>query len=156
RRLVQATRAGAAAAGMFLLATAAYLFTHYQAQSARRNFRRAEQAEQRAVEQLGRAYLAQARAGRRSGQMGHRLESLGAIAQAVAIGKPADDGFRLEMRNEAIAALALTDLRPVKAPKRLAGASRWLPFDASLERYLDFSTNGDLRIFRVADDQELL
>ena len=38
RRLVQATRAGLIAAGLFLLATAAYVFTHYQARLARENF----------------------------------------------------------------------------------------------------------------------
>ena len=54
------------------------------------------------------SYLAQARAGRPTGRPGHRLDSLDALAKAAAI-RPS-----IELRNEAIAALALPDLRVVK------------------------------------------
>src|SRR5262249_2225869 len=42
RRLAQATRVGLAAAVLFFLAMAAYIFTHHQARIAQENFRRAE------------------------------------------------------------------------------------------------------------------
>jgi eukaryotic-like serine/threonine-protein kinase len=66
---------------------------------------RARRAEQKATEELLAAYLAQARAERRSGRAGQRFDTLAAVAHAAAI-KPS-----LELRNEAIAAMALTDIR---------------------------------------------
>jgi WD40 repeat protein len=153
RRLVQAARAGVAAACLLCVAMGAYLFTHYQAHVAQENFRkaeaqrlRAERAEQSASEQLCRALLAQARAGRRSTLAGHRLESLQAIARAVEMLSPTNAEVRLQLRNEAIAALALTDLRPVNTAGQMFHPSPWFAFDAPLERYLDLGTNGDLRI----------
>src|SRR5258706_5758074 len=67
--------------------------------------RQASRAEKSATEKLRDSYLAQARAQRRSGQAGQRFDSLGAIRNAVAI-QPS-----VELRNEAIASLALTDVR---------------------------------------------
>jgi len=153
RRLVQAARAGVVAACLLCVAMGAYLFTHYQAHVAQENFRkaeaqrlRAEHAEQSASEQLCRALLAQARAGRRSTLAGHRLESLQAIGRAVEILSPTNAEVRLQLRHEAIAALALTDVRPANAETRILNSSPWFPFDGPLERYLDLGTNGDLRI----------
>ena len=57
---------------------------------------------------LWESYLAQARAGRQTGRPGHRLDCLEVLAKAAAI-RPS-----IELRNEAIACLALTDLRAVK------------------------------------------
>ena len=51
--------------------------------------------------------MTQARASRRTGQAGHRLESLEAVRLAAAIRSS------LALRNEAIASLALPDLRAV-------------------------------------------
>ena len=72
----------------------------------KRESERAHKAELEAVEKLRAAYLAQARAERLSGIAGRRAKSLGAIAAAARF-EPS-----LELRNEAIAALALLDLGP--------------------------------------------
>jgi serine/threonine protein kinase/WD40 repeat protein len=66
---------------------------------------RIARAEAKATEELRAAYLAQARAQRHSGGPGQRLDSLVAIARAAAIAPS------VELRNEAIAALALPDVR---------------------------------------------
>src|SRR5947209_3941828 len=58
-----------------------------------------------AVDKLWASYLAQARAGRWSGRVGRRFDSLEALAQAAKI------RATLELRNEAIACMALPDLR---------------------------------------------
>jgi serine/threonine protein kinase/WD40 repeat protein len=71
-----------------------------------RESQRAHTAELQAVEKLRAAYLAQARAERLSGAAGRRAKSLEAIAAAARL-QPS-----LELRNEAIAALALLDLGP--------------------------------------------
>lgn len=63
-------------------------------------------ANQRAREELWKSYLAQAQAGRLSGVMGRKASGLAAIRAAAAI-RPS-----LELRNEAIAHLALLDFKP--------------------------------------------
>ncbi len=67
----------------------------------------AQQNEQEAREQLFQALLNQARAGRYSRQPGQRLDSLAALAKAARI-RPDE-----RLRDEAIAALALPDIRTV-------------------------------------------
>jgi serine/threonine protein kinase/WD40 repeat protein len=62
----------------------------------------------RSQDNLWQAYLAQARAGRMSGRMGQRLVSLKALAKAAAI-RPS-----VELRDEAINCLELTDVRVVR------------------------------------------
>lgn len=66
---------------------------------------RAEAAEVEAVQQLYTALLEQARARVRSGELGQRVGTLDAVRRAAAISN------RVELRREAIAALALPDLR---------------------------------------------
>jgi eukaryotic-like serine/threonine-protein kinase len=65
----------------------------------------AEASERKATDKLWDAYLAQARANRRSHEVGRRFGSLAILAQAAEI-RPS-----LELRNEAIACLTLPDLR---------------------------------------------
>ena len=72
------------------------------------NWDRAEQAEQDALDKLWDSYLAQARAGRWSGRMGQRFNSLEALAKAAVMRATP------ELRDEAIACMALADLRVVK------------------------------------------
>ncbi len=82
-------------------------------------------AEGDAREKLRGAYLAQAQARRFSGRAGRRFESLEALRKAVEI-RPG-----LDLRNEAIACLALVDvkaLRTFKQPTMMA-------FDSELERF---------------------
>src|SRR5262249_44407941 len=84
-----------------------------------------------------------------SGQVGRRFGSLDAIAKAAEI--HAD----LELRNEAVACLALADLRPLdtKFPPESVGR---LSFDAGLERYAFSNDQGDISIRRTSDHSEVL
>jgi WD40 repeat protein len=66
----------------------------------------AEQSERRRTEQLWTSLRDRARSGRSSGLMGRRAESLKAIREAAALRPSA------ELRNEAIACLALVDIAP--------------------------------------------
>ena len=157
RRLVQATRMGLAAAGLLVLATTAYVLTQHQARLAQRNFvraegqrLRAERAEQEASDRLWSAYLAQARAGRRGGQIGHRQESLEALAKAVAL-RPATRVS--ELRHEAVAALALTELQPLRGLALATDGEVWPCFDPRLEHYLSWTAPDEPYLCRVADGQ---
>ena len=71
------------------------------------------------AEQLWRSLIERARAGRTSGRIGQRYDGLTALRQAAGI-RPT-----LEIRNEAIACMALVDLRPAPpgtpAPKQPGG-----------------------------------
>ena len=127
---------------------------------ARGNQQRAEQAEgeTRALLQRAddaerevkiRSHLAQARAYRWSGQVGQRLQSLNELAAAAKLGPS------LELRNEAVACLALTDLRRAKSWGGFPSGTTMLAFDARLEKYVRSDARGNLSVRRVADDEEL-
>ena len=77
---------------------------------ARRDAEQIRQARDDSTEKLWTSYLAEARARRASGRAGQRIESLGAVRKAAAI-RPS-----LAVRNEAIACLAMSDLRVSKQP----------------------------------------
>ena len=99
-------------------ASVAALWLHRERDAALDSLKRAEDAERRRTEQLATSYLEQARARRFSRQAGQRFQSLTALTEAVAIvrGMSLDERERdvrlSELRNEAIACLTLTDLRP--------------------------------------------
>jgi signal transduction histidine kinase len=110
-----------------------------------RDRRRAETAERDGREKLWRSYLAQARAGRLSGNMGRRAEGLETI-RAAAVIRPT-----LELRNEALGCLALIDLEdnqhwPV-TPGTLGHT-----VEGSLQIYALSDTNGNITIHRLADN----
>jgi eukaryotic-like serine/threonine-protein kinase len=127
---------------------------------------RAREAERVAVDserlanrRLYDSLLAQARATRWSGQAGRRFDALNALAEASALAGPEQrgEGARLELRNEAIACLQLTDLQiaeqwpcypPVSAHVRIA-------FDADLERYARFEPDREVVVRSVRDNREL-
>ena len=115
----------------------------------------AERAEQAKTEELRRSHLAVARASRQSGEPGRRFASLAAIAKAAAIGPS------LELRNEAIAALALTDLGQPRVWRASIFTGDWewdhnFAFDADLQRYAVGTPDRSISICRVADQQELV
>ena len=110
---------------------------------------RAVAAERDATEKLRDSYLAQARASRRTGRAGQRFDGLAALEKAAQI-TPGTD-----LRNEAIAALALADLQIEKRwPVRKAGNSP-IAFDAALERYGVETQPGAISIRRVSDASEI-
>lgn len=119
-----------------------------QRQRAEAETARAATAEHEMRETLSSARLSEARARRASGQPGRRFQSLAAISNA-AIVRPS-----LELRNEAIAALALVDAQPVKTWDRTAEREH-LWFSPRLDRYAGLNEAGEVRICRVEDDVEL-
>ena len=93
-------------------------------------------------QQLWHSYLDQARANRWSGRAGRRFDSLEALRKAAEI------RFSPELRNEAIACLALVDLRQELVRTNYS----W--FDATYERYARID-GGKITLFRRVDDREL-
>ena len=110
---------------------------------------RAVAAEKEATEKLWSSYLAQARASRVTGRAGQRFDALAAIAKAARI-HPS-----LELRNEAIAALALFDVRIGKTWPLLPSRDQAVAFDETLERYVCEGENGTLVVGRISDRHEL-
>jgi hypothetical protein len=109
---------------------------------------RLHRANREAREDLRQAYLSQARASRWSRRQGRRFESLDAIRKAAEI-RP-----DMELRNEAIAALALVDLRTLKTWDLPVGCLH--KFDAQYEYYARAETNGTVAVRRVRDDSEII
>ena len=100
--------------------------------------------------QLWESYLAQARANRLSGRLGRRFDSLTALAKAAAI-RPSP-----ELRDEAIAALALSDVRLIRRATNFFAEQIRPVFDARLERYAINTPAGEISIRQTSDDRELL
>ncbi|HLV79534.1 MAG TPA: AAA-like domain-containing protein, partial [Chthonomonadaceae bacterium] len=97
-----------------------------------------------------RSCLDQARALRVSGQPGRRFDSLDVLAKAAAL-HPSPQ-VRLQMRNEAIASMALpVDLQVWKHWSGSA-ASRIIDVDLEHGHYFRNTPNGDIQIYRIADD----
>jgi serine/threonine protein kinase/WD40 repeat protein len=116
-------------------------------------------AEAERSRQLFDSLLNQARARRWSGRVGQRFESLDAIRKAAALLPELKLGQEsvLELRNEAIAAMALVDLRVDRTWKGLHTAvdSPGSVFTADGELYAQHDPNG-VAIRRVSDNQELI
>jgi tRNA A-37 threonylcarbamoyl transferase component Bud32 len=111
---------------------------------------RLHRANQEGQEKLREAYLSQARASRRSGRPGRRFDSLEALRKAAEI-RPG-----LDLRNEAIAAMALIDVRSVKHWSLDIPRAEYQLFDSRLERYVRTYTNGALSLHHTSDDRELV
>jgi eukaryotic-like serine/threonine-protein kinase len=108
---------GTALAGMLALVVVVIVLADLRLRREHRasvtNLRLAERAKGDALDMLLDSYMANARANRRSRFAGRRFEGLQAIRAAAALDRPRDR--RLVLRNEAIACLALPDLRPVRS-----------------------------------------
>jgi serine/threonine protein kinase/WD40 repeat protein len=119
---------------------------------------RAVRAESQATDRLFEALSTGARAGRNSGRPGQRFESLKALRQAADIARA--QGRRPEdlvgLRNEAIACLALPDLRLEREWEGNPPGTNGLGFDARFERYAWSFKDGGIRVCRVDDHRELL
>jgi WD40 repeat protein len=107
----------------------------------------AKVAERKATEKLAAAYLAQARAERRSGRAGQRFASLEAVASAAAI-KPS-----LELRNEAIGALALPDARMLGTWK--AKNNCLIRYSPDLKSYAFEKDDSSIGVRQTSDNREL-
>jgi serine/threonine protein kinase/WD40 repeat protein len=111
-------------------------------------------AEGEKTERLWEARLALARAGRASRLPGQRVKSLDAIAEAAAI-RPS-----LELRNEAVACLALVDVRIDRTWAEAIETDRLnystgAAFDPDLVHYAFTDPNGTIHVRSVEDGREL-
>jgi eukaryotic-like serine/threonine-protein kinase len=129
--------------------------------------REARLAEREKTEQLAIAQVREAQARRNSGLVGRRFESLEALKKAAehfrALGE-LDEGRTRELRNEAIACLALADLKRGEGWTRDPGWSAPLAFDSTLQYYVvhderpevrGYVNQGHLSVRRVSDRREV-
>ncbi|MBI3865187.1 MAG: protein kinase, partial [Planctomycetia bacterium] len=110
---------------------------------------RAERHAADATQKLRESYLDRARAGRWSGRAGRRFDSLQALSKAAAI-EPS-----MELRDEAIACLALVDIQPGREWEGRPAGTTIATFDGQLARYARSDENGAISIRSVAGDEEL-
>jgi eukaryotic-like serine/threonine-protein kinase len=108
-----------------------------------------QQSERDARDQLFLALFNQARAGRFSRQMGQRLDSLAALAKAARL-RPDE-----RLRDEAIAALALPDVRRVPGWRSAAPGTATVAYGGQYRHYARTDTQGILSIRSIPDDQEI-
>jgi serine/threonine protein kinase/WD40 repeat protein len=120
----------------------------------------AREAERQRKRELVRAKLAQARAGRRSRQVGQRFDGLKALTEAAALARELEMEASVfqELRDEAVACLALADVRRLREPWEglPPGSAGALEFDANLERYARSDTKGNVEIRQVEGDPLLV
>ncbi len=109
----------------------------------------AQQNERDAKDQLFLALWNQARAGRFSRQMGQRLDSLAALAKAAEI-RPDE-----RLRDEAIAALALPDVRRVPGWHTSSIESDTVAYGAHYRLYAGADSKGKICIRSIPDDREI-
>jgi WD40 repeat protein len=105
---------------------------------------RASRSEREAIHNLHDSLVVQARAIRRSGRTGQRYEALKALTRAAQIDPT------LEVRNEAIAALAMADLKPLRRIER-GGATC---FDVDRNRCAVSNPDGGVSMVRFDDGVE--
>ncbi len=122
----------------------------------REHLQRAEFAEAQRSEQLWEAKLAQARAGRFSRRSGQRFDTLAAIEAATKIGRqlghPPSQFDKL--RNEAIAALALPDIRITRTFGQVVEGED-IDLDEDFVHYVLTDRHGRAVVRRVIDDVEM-
>ena len=119
---------------------------------------RLARAERSARAELVRSLLSEARAGHRREGSGRRIESLEALTRASRLratvaGHEGLPGI-LELRNEAIACLALADLTVERRWRGYPAGSTRVGFDADFERYARAHDDGTIRLARVTGDEE--
>jgi serine/threonine protein kinase/WD40 repeat protein len=118
---------------------------------------KAWEAERERKKQLFESLVAEAKAQRFSGRVGQRFGTLESIRKAAALARelemPAATFY--ELRNLAIAALALPDMHLLKEWEGWPEGSREIVFDDTLERYARLDSQGNITVRRVADDAEI-
>jgi serine/threonine protein kinase/WD40 repeat protein len=116
-----------------------------------------QRAEEVATQRLYHSLVSQAHASRLSHSLGQRYVTLEILAEAArmarALNLPEKDF--LTLRNEAIACLALPDLKVSKEWDGYPSGSFRVIFDGRLERYARTDRDGTVTIFRVADNSKL-
>jgi WD40 repeat protein len=146
RRFAFVAKYGVAATVVTALAIGAFLWASAQTRQATQNLQRAERAEADALSRLHEANLNWIRANRLTGLPGQRFASLAELAKAAARTNS------LDLRNEAIACLALPDLRQLK---QWAKTPLWdsFNFSPSFRLYGTNDDKGNLTIRDTATDE---
>jgi serine/threonine protein kinase/WD40 repeat protein len=103
----------------------------------------------RALDHLWSAYVDRAHAGRSSREAGQRFTSLDVLAAAAKIRNTS------ELRNEAIACLALVDLRHTRRLVTIAHEDDGFNVDQALERYAIGDSEGSVSVHRIADGRQI-
>jgi serine/threonine protein kinase/WD40 repeat protein len=118
---------------------------------------RAVRAERQTQRQLFESLLAGAGASRLSRQAGQRIESWRSLAEAARLLRQLDlgDDQLARLRDEAIACLALPDVRAVKGPWKSAPASSPVEFDLDLRHYARVDSEGAVCVHAMDNDREL-
>jgi serine/threonine protein kinase/WD40 repeat protein len=132
--------------GVVVLLVAFIAYSLVSSNRIRLEARHARLAEQDARSELWQSYLAQAHAQRLSGQAGQRFDSLDVIRRATAI-RPS-----LELRNEAIAALALPDVRLTNTWPCIDGP---VAYSGTLERFAVGRPDGQISVCLAKNGMEV-
>jgi WD40 repeat protein len=109
----------------------------------------ARQSEHDARDQLFLALFNQARAGRFSRHMGQRIDTLSALAETARV-RP--DG---RLRDEAIAAMALPDVRRVPGWRSTNPGNATVAYGGQYRHYARVDTPGSISVRTIPDDQEV-
>jgi serine/threonine protein kinase/WD40 repeat protein len=115
---------------------------------------RTQEAERKARLREAEALVGQAHGTRLSGQPGRRFEALDALGKAAAIGRELDqprDWFD-RLRNEAIAALTLTDIHITDTWEGFPPGARLATVSEDFELYARTDEHGACSVLRIADD----
>jgi WD40 repeat protein len=115
---------------------------------------RTQQAERNARLREAEALVGQAHGTRLSGRPGRRFDALDALGKAAALGRELDqppEWFH-RLRNEAIAALTLTDIHITHSWEGLTPGTRCATVSDDFELYARTNEHGDCSVLRVADD----
>jgi serine/threonine protein kinase/WD40 repeat protein len=140
-----------------IISTVAAIWLGQSRNEALKNLGEARTAQAEGTRRLWESSLAQARAGRFSHQVGQRFASLEAIQRAASLGVFPER--KAELRDEAIACLALPDLRlerslGVSEPEDFADG-HWIAFDNAFEHFASSDRDGTITLRRV-DTSEVL
>jgi predicted ribosomally synthesized peptide with SipW-like signal peptide len=145
----------AAAAAVLVLAVVSTV----AAWTSREQLDQIRQAEAQGRERLFESYTTQARASRFSRRIGQRFDSLEALKRAVRIGRDLNlPPWQFEpLRDEAIACMALPDLKPDRAGRIIQQPPDVVSvaFDPTMTRYALRFRDGTIQVRRVADDEEV-
>jgi serine/threonine protein kinase/WD40 repeat protein len=109
-------------------------------------------AERERTEQLRQSLLTQAQARRLRRQAGQRFAALDVLGKAAAIARSLDqaDPALLQLRNEAIACLALVDVQPERTLHAAPANESWQAFDRDFTHHAWSDRDGTITIAAVA------
>jgi serine/threonine protein kinase/WD40 repeat protein len=122
-----------------------------------RSFQQTQRSETKANLRLFESLVSQARARRFSRRMGQRFESLKALHEAAVLAKQLGlPAHKIdELRDEAIACMALPDLEPTGRGTTLPPNVISIDVDSTRSRYAFRFRDGTISVHRFADDQEI-